>query len=58
MLLLISTHRNNHKKEEEQEKKEQSIIADITQMDLFICFMYMRDSCTDAGNEKEMETEY
>jgi hypothetical protein len=41
-----------------KERKRKSIIDDTVQMDLFICLMHMRDSSTDAVNEKETETEH
>ena len=51
----MSTDRNNHKK---KSKREESIIGDTVQMDLFIYFLSMIDSCTDAVNKNETETEH
>ena len=46
------------REEDEEERKEDSFIDDTVQMNFFICLMSMRDSSTDAVNEKETETEH
>ncbi len=46
------------RKKRKGKKKKNLIIGDTVQMDLFICLMHMRDSSTDAVNEKETETEH
>lgn len=69
--LLVVMSIDNHKQKEEEEdedeekkrkseeqKEEDSFIDDTVQMNFFICLMYMRDSSTDAVNEKETETEH
>ncbi len=51
-------HQRKRKERKEQNRTEESIIDNTVQMNLFICLMHMRDSSTDAINEKEMETEH
>ncbi len=51
----MSTHKG---RKGEKKRDEDSILNNTVQMDLFIYSMYMRDSSSDAVNEKETETEH
>jgi hypothetical protein len=55
LLVLMSTHKG---RKGEKKRDEDSILNNTVQMDLFIYSMYMRDSSSDAVNEKETETEH
>jgi hypothetical protein len=59
MLLLIYTHRNNHKKKEKKKRKRTvDHCRYYTDGFIYLFYVYMRDSCGDAVNEKETETEH
>lgn len=57
LLVVMSIDNHKQKGEEEEGKttegREDSFIDDTVQMNFFICLMHMRDSSTDAVNEKE-----